>query len=568
MQIRKLWKELRSWASGSTPVSNWLDGLRWGQDTTSGIRVDEDTALNFSAVFCAVTVLSDSLKILPISVYRHRADGGRDPAPASPVHRLLHLRPNPRTTPARFISYMQACKLLWGNGYAQIDQDGKGRPTALWPIHPSRVVVGVVDGVPHYEITPEDDGEKYTIDQSQMFHVYDLSNNGYTGVSRIGAARESLGLGLAAETFGSSFFGQGARPGGVLEHPGNPSDEATKNLRTSWERLHKGADNAGKIAILREGIKYQAIGIPPEDAQFLETRQFQVVEVARWFNITPHKLKDLTHATFSNVEHLGIEFVTESILPHTVDFEQEADFKLFPTQEHGVYFAKFNLNALLRGDAETRAKYYETMRRNGVYSVNEIRRLEDMNPVGDEGDVRIVELNMQPLESLVSDPDAPKEPVPSLPPLADEQKAAQIAGNGPVGPFQAAKPIISDVASRLIRRESDRIRRICKRHASEPDQIRERIESFYDDHAAAAKEAIGPVMAFLDVYQNGNGDLRSLADTWVAQSRGQLLGLIRDNIPTTTHAAITQRLDEWIADRPGEFIKQVEGICHASDGDE
>jgi HK97 family phage portal protein len=276
--------------------------------------------------------------------------------------------------------------LTYGNGYAEIVRDGAGNPVQLLPITPDRVRVEQdSDGTIRYYVD-----EQITLSQDDMFHIAGLGFDGLVGYSPVTLAKQSVGLGLGAERFGGSFFGNSARPAGVLTHPNRLSKEAKENLRDSWQSTYAGVDNSGRTAILEEGVQFSSIGLSNEDAQYLQTRQFQVVEIARWYGVPCHMIQSLDAATFSNIEHQGIEFVTYSLRPWLVRWEQEIKRKLFTD---GAFFSEFLVDGLLRGDTKTRYDGYKVARETGWLSVNEIRSLENLNPV-DGGDQYIQPLNM------------------------------------------------------------------------------------------------------------------------------------------------------------------------------
>jgi HK97 family phage portal protein len=386
--------------------SDWVTRTLGGTETSSGVTVDEDVAMRFSAVFCAVSVYCNAFKTLPWRVYRHRDGGGKDLARDHALYRVLATRPNPEMTPGFFKSYVQGCKLLWGNGYAEIKRDRRsGQAVALWPLHPTRVIVERVnrDRRIIYRVN-RDDGMQDVLEQSAMFHVRGPSRDGVCGLSRVGLMRESIGLSLAAEEHGGKFFGSGAHIGGVLSLPPEAeklNDEAIRTLRESLI-AHFSGPNRFTPAVLQEGAKWESIGMPNEDAQFIETRTFQIRDVARFFNLPPHKLADLADATFSNVGDQQVQYATESLAPETVDFNEEADRKLFLEDEQETYFTKLDLRGAMRGSHQERAEYYKAMWEMGVYSINDILEMEDMNPIGPAGDAHYVQLNLTTAEQMAA----------------------------------------------------------------------------------------------------------------------------------------------------------------------
>jgi HK97 family phage portal protein len=414
-RITRMFDAIRSYWSGPlTSRSPELARLYGAPPASSGIPVDETTALNYSAVWAAVGVISGDISALPLMFYRKAKGGGKEVFDGHGLYRLLHDAPNPQTTSIIFRRVLMGHVLLWGNGYAEIERDGQGRPVALWQITPDRVQV---------------EGSRYRVSNpsrpdtilaaEDMFHIRGLSWDGMTGYSVISKARESVGLGMAAEKFGATFFGNGSTFGGVISHPNALSETAKRNLENSIESRHKGVDRAHRFIVLEEGMSYSRLGIQPNDAQFLETRQFQVPEIARWFGIPPHKIGDLSRATFSNIEQQTIDYYTTTLLPWLKVWEQEISLKLIAASERNIQFAEHSVEGLLRGDAQARADYYSKMFQIGAFTPNEIRELENFNPLPG-GDVAYVPQALVPV-NRVNDlidvkanpptPPAPPQPV-------------------------------------------------------------------------------------------------------------------------------------------------------------
>ena len=366
----------------------------WG-GTASGKNVNERTAMTVTAVYACVRILAEAIAGLPLHVYRYRPDGGKERVPGHALFRLLHDAPNPEMTSFVFRETLMAHLLLHGNAYAQIIRDGRGQVLSLYPLLPSRMRVDrdKKTGRIVYTYTKED-GPDIPLSWDEVLHIPGLGFDGLIGYSPIAMAKNAVGLALAIEEYGAAFFANGANPGGVLEHPGvvkNP-----EQLRESWHGQYGGSGKAHKIAVLEEGLKFHAIGIAPEAAQFLQTRKFQINEIARIFRIPPHLIGDLEKATFSNIEHQSLEFVKYSIGPWVVRWEQALMQTLLLPGEKREYFIKFNLDGLLRGDTKSRNESYATGRQNGWLSANDIRELEDMNRLPDdrEGDAYLVNGNM------------------------------------------------------------------------------------------------------------------------------------------------------------------------------
>ena len=369
----------------ATPTP-WLFDSLGARKSASGIAVSETTALQYSAVYAAVRLLSESVASLPLVTYE-RLERGKQRSVSHPAHQLLDVAPNREMTAYTFRETLMGHICTWGNAYAEIVRDGAGRPLELLPITPDRVRVERDEsGTVRYLVD-----EQVTLDSDSVLHIAGLGFDGIIGYSPIRLARECIGLGMAAERFGASFFDNAARPAGVLQHPGRLSQEAATRLRESWRGTYEGSLSTGKTAILEEGMSWQSLGIPPDDAQYLETRKFQIAEIARWYGVPPSMIGDLERATFSNIEHQAISYVTHSLRPWLVRWETELRRKLFAADE--VFFPEFLVEGLLRGDTKTRYDGYKIARESGWLSVNEIRTLENLNPV-DGGDSYIQPLNM------------------------------------------------------------------------------------------------------------------------------------------------------------------------------
>ena len=376
------------------------------QTTASGITITPDSALQISAVYGCVRILSESVAQLPFVLYERFGDDSKRRAIDHPLYDLLLNSPNSELTAFELRELLMVHLCLRGNAYCEIVWGRDGHVRALWPLHPDRVwPVRGDDNLLYYDVTTGWSGgyERYRhtvrLHPRQVLHLRSMGTDGVMGLSPIALHKQGIGLAAATEEFGARFFGNDARPGGVLEHPGVLGDEAHKRLSGSWESRHGGLSNSHRIAILEEGMTYNQIGIAPEEAQFLETRKFQVNDIARIFRVPPHMLADLDRATFSNIEHQSIEFVVHTLGPWLVRFEQAAARDLLLPSERRRYFTDYMVDALLRGDIQSRYQAYAVGRQNGWLSANDIRRMENMNAV-DGGDVYLVPLNMVPADSL------------------------------------------------------------------------------------------------------------------------------------------------------------------------
>ena len=358
--------------------------------TTIGKPVNERTAMQTTAVYACVRILAEAVASLPLHVYEYQDDGGKKLVHDHPLYYLLHDEPNPEMTSFVFRETLMSHLLIWGNAYAQIIRDGAGRVLGLYPLLPDKM-----------EVQRDDKGNIYYVysrnsDENPMFkeygniklkaedvlHIPGLGFDGLIGYSPIAMAKNAVGMTLACEEYGASFFANGAKPGGVLEHPGVLKDPS--KVRESWNSVYRGVSNAHKIAVLEEGMKYQQIGIPPEEAQFLETRKFQINEIARLYRIPPHMVGDLDKSSFSNIEQQSLEFVKYTLDPWVIRWEQSLQRSLLLPGEKGKYFIKLNVDGLLRGDYQSRMNGYAVGRQNGWFSANDIREMENMNPIPDE----------------------------------------------------------------------------------------------------------------------------------------------------------------------------------------
>ena len=372
--------------------------------TTSGKAVTERSAMQMTAVYSCVRILAEAVAGLPLHLYRYKEDGGKEKALDHPLYLLLHDEPNPEMSSFVFRETLMTHLLLWGNAYAQIIRNGKGEVIALYPLMPNRMVVDRdIHGQLYYQYTrsteeaPTMKGVTVNLPPSDVLHIPGLGFDGLVGYSPIAMAKNAIGMAIACEEYGAKFFANGAAPGGVLEHPGTIKDP--QRVRESWQSTFGGSGNSNKIAVLEEGMKYTPIGISPEQAQFLETRKFQINEIARIFRVPPHMVGDLEKSSFSNIEQQSLEFVKYTLEPWLVRWEQSIQRTLFSPEEKKRYFAKFNVEGLLRGDYASRMTGYATARQNGWMSANDIRELENMDriPAEEGGDLYLINGNMLPL---------------------------------------------------------------------------------------------------------------------------------------------------------------------------
>jgi HK97 family phage portal protein len=382
--------------SGESSLKNpqaWLASLM-GRATAAGETVNPTTALSLSAVYSATSIIANTIASLPCQVYK-TTEGNRAPVSVHPLNFILRDEPNRNMTAFIFFQTLQTSVLLWGNAYARIHRDEAGRPHTLEYLHPSSVTPTLYQGELFYKI----DGQKETVNNFDMLHVPGLGFTGLVGKGVIEVAAENIGLGLAAQSYGSEFFANGGNLAATLETDSKLTDEAFERLQTSWYDNNGAKGKRAGTKILEQGLKYKPVTIPPEQAQFILTKKITVTDIARYFGLPPHLIADLERSTNNNIEHQGIEFVQHCIRPWVKRWEQELDRKLFRDDEKGMFAIKFNLNSLLRGDVKSRGEYYSKLFSVGALSQNDIRRLENQNDI-DGGDRYFVQNTMIPVDMV------------------------------------------------------------------------------------------------------------------------------------------------------------------------
>lgn len=510
--LRRLASRLSSEQRSYPP--NWLARLfdEWAT-TNSGENVTAETALKFSAFYSAVDLISRAMGQLPLVLMRNLGHDGQERAYNHPTYELLHTRPNPEQTAFTWRQTMQSWVLRYGNAYAEVERNGTGRPSALWPI-PSNEMELSRNSADELVYTQRHGGIiTGTWSADEIVHIRTLGD-GLTGKSPVRLFAEGVGLALAAEHAGAAFFRNGMRASGVMEHPGVLSDNAAKHLLESKTSTNSGADNFGKLLLFEEGMKWNQLTIPPDDAQFLETRVYQVRDVARIFHVPLHKLGDLERATFSNIEEQNIEWVIDCLGPWVVNWEQELSYKLLLPGERAKYNAQFVLEGLLRGNSQARAQFYTSMFNIGVFSINEIRKLENQNPIGDEGDVHYVPLNMTTAKLAAEGP----------PPKPDTQ-AAPTAPDEPDMPMMdkqmatAHRELLLDTAGRLVRMEANAARKALRR----PERFRSTLDDLLGNaHELHAIRILLPASTVCWAASGRNGDHPPLS--------GYLAAFVREHI--------------------------------------
>jgi HK97 family phage portal protein len=401
----------------------WFVRLIGGGPTHAGVTVSEYGALYLTPVYACCNRIGNPIASFPRAIYQSDGNGGRVEVKEHPMSERLKLRPNDYMSSRTVTKAQMLHSLTWGNGYQEIERNLKGEAVGIWPLLPDKTAPKRVDGKLFYQTSV--DGQSFRIDHGDVMHVMDQSQDGYLGLSPVALARQALGLALAAETFGSKFFANDAKSGGFLQHPGRLSPQASANIRgqdgkdrsageNPAARVERqgGLDNAHRVKILEEGMKFVSTTIPPEDAQFLGTREFQIAEIARMYDVPLILLQSHEKSTSwgTGIEQLMIGFIRQTVAPWVHAIEQEMNWKLFTEEERKKgLFVKFNMNAILRGDMAARAAFFKAMFDVGAFSPNRILGLEDEDGIGPEGDRHFVPSNYTPLDMVGSANLAPRD---------------------------------------------------------------------------------------------------------------------------------------------------------------
>lgn len=447
-----------------------------------GMWVDHETALCVAAVFAAVRYVSESVASLPWELRQRKRGGGSEQALTHPTYKLIHTRPNPEMSSFDWRVLMIAWANLWGNAYSEIERDAMGRVVALWPISPDRVEIKRNEGRLYY-LVRQLNSETIGIDPWNMFHIRGMGGDGMQGYSVVALAARSIGTGLAADEFSASFYENSAITSGALKHPKELGEKGYTRLKEDFQKKHAGPAKAWTPMILEEGMEWQSMTMPLKDAQFLESRKFTVTEIARWFRVPPHKIGDLERATFSNIEEQNIDVVQDTLIPWAKRLELEADYKLVSPKSHGQFFSKVNVNGLLRGDSQARSTYYQQMRNLGVMNANEIRNLEDMNPIGPDGNKYVMQGQYTTLEKIGKEPEPPP---PQLLPQPEEDEEEEKS------PKAAWKPVFLDALTRIKNRRDRRVE--DARKGMDDEKFDEWVEKSWNEHAQYIISTLRPIV--------------------------------------------------------------------------
>ena len=559
-------KEKREQISGTANPAKWFMDL-FSPQSSSGQTVTEENAMTHTAVYSCVRIIAETIASLPLNVYREQGDS-KEKAKDNYLYPLLHNKPNNLMTSFTWREVVLTHLLLWGNHYSQLEIDNSGKVVGMWPLKPSRMQVKERNRRLYYVYYP-DDGDQVVYDQREILHIPGLGFNGRVGKSVINMAKEAIGLGMSAEEFGAKFFSQGAQPGGIVEYPESLSDDAYRRYKQDVRDEYQGISNSHKIMVLEEGMKYHQTGIPPDDAQFLETRQFQKREIAMIYRVPPHMLGDMeSGASYSSIEQQSISFVVNTIRPWLVRIEQALNDKLISSRNKQNYI-KFVVEGLLRGDAESRGNFYNQMFNIGAMSINDIREKEDMNPV-DGGDQNFVPLNMVPLseaEQLVEEN--------SLRDYTETRTERSATSRRRLR--NRYKDIIKNSAENIVDRETNKIKDLINKELKSRNRsaFEEKVVSFYKDFPKEIQSEIKPVLRSLadavaeeagseidfkdyDIDSFFEDYMETMAGTYAGYSRGQILALLKEATEENEEPVklIEERLEEWEEKRAGKVAEE------------
>ena len=488
-RIVRVFTSKRSDESSLETPANWLKDWFGGNPSASGIRVNADNAITSCAVYSAVLLISQSIASLPLILYRRLPNGGKERATKHPLYRLLHDDPHPELTSFEWRETKQGHLCLRGKAYSQIVRDGTGTPTMLVPLHPDRInIKRAPDGKLVYEYSPPD-GPVRIFMEDEMFHLRGFGSDGINGISPITLFREGIGLTLAAEEHGARLFGNAAIPGGVLQSPEELSDEAYERMKKSWHEAHGGLSNAHKTAILEKNTTWNKIGLTAEDSQFLQTREFQVTEIARMFRVPPHKIGDLKRATFSNIESQAREFVMDSLLPWLRRWESRLNKSILSEADRasGLFF-EFLIEGFLRGNMKERTQAFHTQRNDGIINQNEWREKENMNPVKG-GEVYLVNGNMVPIDEA-GKPVQREKTGQRQSKLGQKQRAVEIRKERSLEARSrlavSFRPVFHEATNKVMRKEIKALKNAVQK---KPESFSSFIDKFYIDERLYIRDA-------------------------------------------------------------------------------
>lgn len=542
--------------------SEWLDG-GW-QLTITKQTVNSETVLKIPAVLAAVRLIAGNIGSFPCILYREDGDGNKKKLVNNDLFWLLKTRPNPENTAMEFWETMQHHILLVGNAFAWLKRDETGKVIEAWILKPENVQISRVMGELVYKVKT-DQGTERILFRDEILHYKGFSRDGILGLSPITIAREAFGLGLTQEEYAARLFANGATPKGILSQEGPMTDEQRKAAKKSWQKAYGGVRNAGKVAFLPGNIKWQQVSMNPEDAQFLESRKFQIAEIARIFNIQMHLLQELDRSTNNNIEHQGLEFVTYTLRPWLVRLEQciERDIIGFSNVKKGMY-VKFNHSALLRGDTNTQSTAINGYVQSGVYTRDEAREILDMNPLPDgQGKTALAPLNMAPVGQNQDKNASKRDYDPGeYDDLFDENEAKNAENRAKM----ALKGLISHEIDRIVRKECKAVSEQAKR--STMKEFSDWLPEFQRKIRVDIERSLDPIIKNAILCFGGDDSkrselIKSIADKYVAGSKVDLIdcltsiaerGLISWSVALVEIEKVTRN---WEGTKSGVFADYI-----------
>ena len=482
--------ERREQISDLKNPKEWLFNALGIRKTLTGVNVTETSAMNLSSVYACVRIISEDIASLPLNIYK-RLNNGKEKATKHPLYRALHLRPNPDMTSFVWRELMGVQLTTWGNSYNYKLRNIYGDVIGFYPLLANRMKVEIKDNEIIYAYTFNDNIQRQ-VPRKDILHIPGLGFNGIIGQSPIAMMRETIGLGFALEEFGARFFSNSTNVGGVAHHPGQLTKQGSENLRDSINEVYQGLGSSHKLLLLEEGMTYEKVTIPPNDAQFLETRVFQLEEVCRFYKMQLHKVQDLKGATFSNIEHLAIEYVVDTLRPWLVRIEQSinSDDELFNDE----YFCEFVIDGLLRGDTQARFEAYTKAIQNGIYSPNNVLEMENKNGY-EGGDKHFVQLNMQTVEDIGKLIDGTREIIVNGTEIRVVPKEIKAIESRDLNQKlsdrlqKAYEPLFVNALIRVIKREKVDVLKIAKDEFSLED-----LKNYYEKHSVFVNSQIKPAI--------------------------------------------------------------------------
>lgn len=480
---KKIFSNFRSFRSHPRNPDYWLRRFFGGIESEAGIQVSEETAMSYSAVYACVRIIAETIASLPLNIYKRLPSGGKQKDTNHYLYWLLHNQPNKDMTSFIWREVAMTHVLLWGNHYSLLERDGMGKIYSIYPMIPWNMHVEMV-------VNPEtgkktkiydyySDNGIVRLQPYDVLHIAGLSFDGLVGKTPLGWYREQIGLGLAMQTYNSKFFRNGMHAGGIFTTPQVLKDETYQRLKNELKDKYAGLGKAHGIMLLEQDLKFNQISVNPDDAQLLESRKFQVEEIARIFRVPLHLLQNIDRATFSNIENQGINFVTHTIRPWLVRNEQAYNMQLLTEGEKRTYFIEHIVDGLLRGDTESRYKSYNIARMGGWMNADEIRELENMNPMEDgQGKIYLAPLNMIPLNQLVGSltREIDTENIEKTSKIAIENRDLVTERLE-----KAYKPLFFNALIRILKREKTDILKIISKEYDEKDE--KILENYYKKHS-------------------------------------------------------------------------------------